>query len=327
MAQKPKVYITRKLPQKALDMINREYNFEINPQNRPLTRSELEEAIQGRDGMITMLSDNIDEDLLKLNPELKVIANYAVGYDNIDIDACNEFNVLVSNTPEVLTETTADFTWALLMTAAMRIAEADKFVRKKKYEGWSPMPSLSRGSLGQKTLGIIGFGRIGKAVAKRARGFGMKILYHEPSRLPEEEEIEHGASYRKFEDLLKESDFVTLHLPLLESTRHLIGEQELKIMKETAYLINTARGAIIDEKALKRALEKEEIAGAALDVFEEEPALTPGLSELENVILTPHIASASRETRTQMAVIAAENLIAGLKGEEMPNLVNPSAKS
>jgi glyoxylate reductase len=320
--KKPKVYITRELPKKALDMISAECEMEVNPHDRVLTREELERAVQGIDGLLCLLTDRIDAELLDFNPDLKVIANYAVGFNNIDVKACTERGIPVSNTPGVLTDTTADFAWTLLMATARRLVEADRFTRAGKYEGWGPMMFLGGDIYGQ-TLGVIGMGRIGQAFAKRACGFDMKVIYYDAFHLTPEKEKELNIEYRELDDLLKEADFVSIHVPLIPETRHLIGERELKMMKETAYLINTARGPIIDEKALVEALKNKEIAGAGLDVYENEPELAPGLVELENVILAPHIASASIETRTKMAVMAAENLLAGLKGETMPNIVNP----
>jgi glyoxylate reductase len=314
---KPVIYVTRKLPQKALDMISAECKMKVNPDDRVMTRKELEEAIKGIDGLLCLLTDRIDADLLDLNPELKVIANYAVGFNNIDVKACKKRDILVSNTPGVLTETTADLAWSLLMATARRVVEADQYTRAGKYKGWGPMLLLG-GDIYGKTLGIIGMGRIGQAVAKRARGFDMKVIYYDNFR-PEEED--QGMEYREFDSLLQDADFVSIHVPLIAETKHMIGEREFKLMKDTAYLINTARGPIVDEKALIEALKNKEIAGAGLDVYENEPELTPGLAELKNVVLTPHIASASIDTRTKMAVIAAQNLLAGLKGEEMPNLI------
>lgn len=319
---RPRVYVTRKLPKRALDMIEKECEMEVNPHDRVLNREELEESIQGIDGLLCLLTDTIDEELLKLNPDLKVIANYAVGFNNINVEACTERGIPVSNTPGVLTDTTADFAWTLLMATARRIVEADRFTRAGKYKGWGPMMFLG-GDIFGKTLGVVGMGRIGQSFASRARGFDMKVLYYDAYRKSEKEEKELGIEYRKLETLLQESDFISLHVPLIDETKHLIGEKELKMMKDTAYLINTSRGPVIDEKALVNALKNKEIAGAGLDVFEDEPKLDPGLAELDNVTLAPHIASASIETRTKMAVMAAENLLAGLKGKEMPNIVNP----
>ena len=324
MSDKPKVYVTRKLPQKSLDMIEEECDMEINSHDRALTRGELEKAIQGIDGLLCLLTDNIDEDLLKLNPDLQVVANYAVGYDNIDVEACTEKGILVSNTPGVLTDTTADLAWTLLLATARRVVEADKFTRAGKYEGWSPM-LLMGGDVYGKKLGIIGLGRIGKAVVKRAvGGFDMDVVYYDKFR-DEEFEKDYDLEYVEFEELLETSDFISVHTPLTPETKKMIGEEEFETMKDTAYLINTSRGAVIDEKALLQALRDDEIAGAGLDVYEDEPKLTPGLVGEDNVVLLPHIGSASVETRTEMATMAADNLIAGLKGEKMPNIVNPEA--
>ncbi|AZO96582.1 D-glycerate dehydrogenase [Halocella sp. SP3-1] len=318
---KPKVYVTRRLPQKALDMLGAECEVEINPYDRVLTKEELAEAVKGIDGLLCLLTDTIDEDLLDVNPALKVIANYAVGYNNIDIKACTERGIPVSNTPGVLTDTTADFAWTLLMVTARRVVEADRFTRAGKYKGWGPMMFLG-GDIYGKTLGVIGMGRIGQSFAKRARGFNMNVIYYDVYRRTSEEEKKWGIKYRELDTLLEEADFVSLHVPLIPETEHLIGEKELKLMKKTAYLINTARGPIVDEKALVEALKNGEIAGAGLDVYEEEPELASGLTELDNVTLAPHIASASIETRTKMAEMAVENLLAGLKGQDMPNIIN-----
>nr|WP_286169986.1 D-glycerate dehydrogenase [Halocella sp. SP3-1] len=321
MMSKPKVYVTRRLPQKALDMLGAECEVEINPYDRVLTKEELAEAVKGIDGLLCLLTDTIDEDLLDVNPALKVIANYAVGYNNIDIKACTERGIPVSNTPGVLTDTTADFAWTLLMVTARRVVEADRFTRAGKYKGWGPMMFLG-GDIYGKTLGVIGMGRIGQSFAKRARGFNMNVIYYDVYRRTSEEEKKWGIKYRELDTLLEEADFVSLHVPLIPETEHLIGEKELKLMKKTAYLINTARGPIVDEKALVEALKNGEIAGAGLDVYEEEPELASGLTELDNVTLAPHIASASIETRTKMAEMAVENLLAGLKGQDMPNIIN-----
>ena len=318
---KPKVYVTRKLPKKAMEMIDKECDMEVNPHDRVMTREELETAIQDIDGLLCLLTDKIDAELLDLNPDLQVIANYAVGYNNIDIEACTERNILVSNTPGVLSDTTADFAWALLMATSRRIVEGDKFARAGKYNGWGPMLMLG-GDIYNKTLGIIGLGRIGKKVAKRASGFNMNKIYYNRTKLTSEEEKKFDVEYAEFEELLKTSDFISLHVPLTDSTRHLIGKKELEMMKKTAYLINTSRGPVIDESALADALKNNEIAGAGLDVYEEEPKIHPGLIDLDNVVLTPHIASASIDTRTKMGTMAAENLIVGLKGNKMPNLIN-----
>ncbi len=317
-----KVYVTRLIPQKAFDMLKPECQLEINPYDRVLEKGELVKAAYDAEGLLCLLTDQIDAELLDQLPRLRFVANCAVGYDNINVPACTQRNIAVSNTPGVLTDTTADMAWALLMAAARRVVEADQYVRKGKFKGWAPMLFLGQ-EVNRKVLGIIGMGRIGTAVAKRAAGFNMPVIYYNPTRKSLEEERSLGILYRDLEILLKESDYISLHVPLSEKTRHLIGEQELKQMKKSAYLINTSRGPVINETALVQALRDGELAGAALDVYEEEPELAPGLTELKNVTLAPHIASATVETRTRMAVMAAENLLAGLKGEKPPNLINP----
>ncbi|MBU2598859.1 MAG: D-glycerate dehydrogenase [Actinobacteria bacterium] len=319
---KPKVFVTRKLPEKALEMIRAECDMEINPHDRVLTKEELISGISDKDGMLCLLTDEIDEEVIDSGRNLRIIANYAVGYNNIDVSAATKRKIPVTNTPGVLTDTTADMAWALIFAIARRVVEADKFTREGMYKGWGPMMFLG-GDIYRKTLGIVGLGRIGKSVAKRAKGFDMRVLYFDAFRADEKVEKELSIKYVSLEELLKESDFVSIHVPLLPSTHHLIGEKELLMMKKTAYLINNSRGPVIDEEALVKALRDKEIAGAALDVFENEPEISPGLADLENVVLTPHISSASIETRTKMAVIAAENLLAGLKGIRPPNIVNP----
>lgn len=324
MNSQPKVFVTRSLPQESIDMLKQECKLEVNPHDRTLTRAELEEGIKGVDGMISLLTDNIDAELLDLNPDLQVIANYAVGYDNIDVEACTERGICVSNTPGVLTETTADLTWTLLMAVARRVVEADKYTRAGKYESWGPMLMLGSDVYGKK-LGIIGLGRIGKAVAKRAAGFDMEVSYYSRSR-EKEFEAEYGVELKDIEDLLAESDFISIHTPLTSETEKMIGEKEFSQMKNSAYIINTSRGAVIDEKALLHALREGKIAGAGIDVYEDEPKLTPGLDRQDNLVMLPHIGSASVETRTKMAIMAAENILAGVKNEKMPNIVNPEVR-
>ncbi len=319
---KPKVFVTRKLPEKALEMIKAECDMEINPHDRLLTKKELVSGVSDKDGLLCLLTDEIDEEVIDSGSNLRIIANYAVGYNNIDVSAATKRKIPVTNTPGVLTDTTADMAWALIFAIARRVVEADKFTKEGMYKGWGPMMFLG-GDIYRKTLGIVGLGRIGKSVVRRAKGFDMRVLYFDAFRADEKVEKELGIEYVSLEELLKESDFVSMHVPLLPSTRHLIGEKELLMMKKTAYLINNSRGPVIDEEALVNALRDKEIAGAALDVFENEPELSPGLADLENVVLTPHISSASIETRTKMAVMAAENLLAGLKGMRPPNIVNP----
>jgi D-3-phosphoglycerate dehydrogenase len=319
---KPKVFVTRKLPKKAIEIIRAECKMEINPYDRIITREELIEGVKDKEGLLCLLTDKIDSEIINCGKNLRIIANYAVGYDNVDVKAATKRKIPVTNTPGVLTDTTADMTWALIFSIARRVAEADKFIKAGKYKGWGPMMFLG-GDVYGKTLGIIGLGRIGKAVAKRAKGFDMKVLYFDVFRADEKVEKELNIQFTDLETLLKKSDFVSIHVPLLPSTHHLIGKREFSMMKKTAYLINNSRGPVIDENALVNVLKDKKIAGAALDVFENEPELAPGLADLENVVLTPHISSASIETRTKMAIMAAENLLAGLKGVRPPNIVNP----
>ena len=268
----------------------------------------------------------MDREVLEANPDLRGVANYAVGDDNVDVEAATELGIPVSNTPGVLTDTTADLTWALLLAVARRIPEADAYTREGRYRIWGPNlllgDDVSPGGSGRrKVLGIVGFGRIGSAVARRAAGFEMEVLAADPRHRDRVEEA--GATWVELDELLDRSDFVSLHPPLTPETRHLFGEAELRRMKEGAYLINVSRGPVVDEEALVRALREGWIAGAALDVYEDEPELAPGLAELDNVVLTPHVGSASRDTRGRMARIAATNALSHLRGREAPNAVNP----
>jgi len=321
MPVKPKVLLSRMLPQAALEIVHRECDAEINKADVALSKKELIARLQGKAGLICLLTDTIDEEVFQGCPGLKVVSNVAVGYNNIDVKAATRHRVMVTNTPGVLDDTTADFTWALLMAAARRVTEADRFVRAGKFTEWCLMLFLGQ-DIYKKTLGIVGLGRIGKAVARRAMGFGMRILYTDVRRAEETVERELGATFVDKETLLRESDFVTLHVPLFPETTHYISERELNLMKPTAILINAARGPVVDEKALVRALKEKRIAGAGLDVYEREPLVEPDLLELDNVVLAPHIASASVETRTRMAVMAVENCIAAVTGKRPPNLVN-----
>lgn len=319
---KPSVLVTRRLPQPALDMLEEYCTVTLNPHDRALTRSELMNEVKGKQGLLCLLTDTVDAELMDAGSELEIIANYAVGFDNIDLDAATRRKIPVTNTPGVLTDTTADLAWALILAAARRIAEADKFTREGKFKEWGPMLILGRDVHGA-TLGIIGLGRIGSAVARRAMGFDMQVLYADATRAEEKLERELKVTFVTKEELLRQADFVTVHVPLSDQTKHFIGKDELRMMKKTAFLINTSRGPVIDERALVDALKREEIAGAGLDVYESEPELAPGLADLENVVLLPHIGSASVETRTKMALIAAENLLAVLQGKRPPNIVNP----
>ncbi|MEM0119612.1 MAG: glyoxylate reductase [Thermofilaceae archaeon] len=323
---KPRVFVTRQIPEEGLRIIREYYEVEVWDRYTPPPREVLLEKARDVDALVTLLTDRIDRELLDNAPRLRIIAQYAVGYDNIDVEYATRKGVYVTNTPGVLTDATADLAWALLLAAARRIVEADRFVRSGEYwrtgTGWHPLMMLGYHVTG-KTLGIIGMGRIGQAVARRAKGFDMRILYYQRHRLPGELERELGAQYVDLETLLRESDFVTIHVPLTKETYHMIGERELKIMKRAAILVNTARGAVIDEQALVKALKEGWIAAAGLDVFELEP-LPPDhpLTKLENVVLAPHIGSATYETRAAMAELVARNLVAFYKGEVPPNLVN-----
>jgi lactate dehydrogenase-like 2-hydroxyacid dehydrogenase len=306
-------------------MIDAECEMELNESDVPLTQAEFIEKMKTLDGLVCLLTDDINAEILKsvkeANPNFKVVSNVAVGYNNIDWKAATELGIAVSNTPGVLDDTTADFTWALLMAVARRIVEADKYFRQKTWKGWGIMQFLGS-DVYEKQLGVVGLGRIGRVVAKRAKSFDMKVLYTDVVRF-EDLEKELGLQYVDKETILKESDYVTLHVPLIPETKHYIGVKELEMMKETAYLINASRGPVVDEKALVKALQEKKIAGAGLDVFEMEPKAEPELYDLDNVVLAPHIASASIETRTKMATMAAENVIAGVKGLKPPNCVNP----
>ncbi|MFN3283069.1 MAG: glyoxylate reductase [Pseudothermotoga sp.] len=319
---RPRVFVTSKIPEEGLKILYDNFHVEVSDYDGLIPKEILVEKVKDIDALLCLLADVIDKEVMQAaGPRLKIIANYAVGYNNIDVEEATKRGIMVTNTPGVLTETTADLTWALMMAVARRIVEGDKFVRAGKFRGWEPMLLLGTDLYGA-TLGVIGFGRIGQAVARRAIGFKMKVLYYSRSRVSEEIERELNATYVDLNTLLKESDFITLHLPLTKQTHHLIGEDQFKLMKKGAYLINTARGPIVDEKALVKALKEKWITGAALDVFENEPQVEPELLELENVVLAPHIGSASHTTRTRMSIMAAENIVKALKGEIPPNLVN-----
>ncbi|MBE7443938.1 MAG: D-glycerate dehydrogenase [Planctomycetia bacterium] len=317
------VFITRQIPEEGVDILKKVcQTVEVNPYDRPLTCGELLKEAKNRDAMLTMLSDRMDARLIQDAANLKIIANYAVGYDNVDVRAATAKGVIVTNTPGVLTDSTADMAWALLFSVIRRIVEGDKLTRSGKFGGWAPMMLLG-GDLVGKTLGIIGAGRIGTAMAMRSRGWNMRILYMSQSKRNAVLEEMLGAKRVDLETLLKESDFISIHTPLSEKTKHLIGAQEFSLMKRTAYLINTGRGAVIDEEALVYALENKLIAGAGLDVYEEEPKLKPGLTALDNVVLAPHLGSATVETRAKMSLMAAENIIAVLNNQKPDNCVNP----
>ncbi len=312
----PKVFITRKIPEAGPNLLKQAgFEVEISDFDGVIPREQLLQKIKGADAILSLLTDKINGEVLDAaGSQLKIVANYAMGYDNLDVAAAKQRNIIMTNTPDVLSESVAEHTIALMFAITRRIVESDQFMRDGKYIGWAPMLFLGNDLIG-KTLGLIGLGRIGAAVAKRMHdGFEMKILYYDVKR-NEEIEKKYNLGYKDLETLLKESDFVSIHVPLLETTRHLIGEPQLKMMKKTAYLINTSRGPVIDEKALVVALKNGEIKGAGLDVYEEEPKMAPGLAELPNTVLTPHTASATEETRNAMSELAAKNIIAILSGQ------------
>jgi glyoxylate reductase len=315
------IYLTRRIPEEGIVLLQNEHHIDIYEGDTPPIKQEIIEHIKDCQGLLCLLTDLIDKEVLQAAPKLKAITTYAVGFNNIDLAEATRRGIPISNTPGVLTETSADLTWALIMAIARRIVEGDVMVRNGDFLGWGPKVLLGSDVHG-KTLGIIGAGRIGQAVGRRARGFDMNILYTSRSSKPVFEE-ECGASFVDLATLLQEADYVTLHVPLTEQTRHLIGKSELEMMKSSAFLINTARGQCIDEQALVRSLADGTIAGAALDVFEHEPSLTPGLEDLHNVVLCPHAGSASIETRTKMAVMAARDLLTMLQGKKPLHCLNP----
>jgi len=320
------VLVTRQIPEAGLDLIRKECSVRLWEEDRPIPKEKLLALAAGKDGIVCLLSDPMGGDMIAAaGPKLKVIATMAVGFDNIDLDEATRRGIVVGNTPGVLTEATADLTLALILSLGRRIVEGDKLVRSGRWTGWAPT-QLVGADFNGKTLGIVGLGRIGKAVARRAQGFGMSVIYHNRRRLAEPEEAAIPARHVSLEELVRESDFLSLHCPLNQESYHLIGKEQLEQMKPRACLINVARGPVVDEAALVEALRKKQIAGAALDVYEQEPKLSPGLAELPNVVLAPHLGSASIETRNRMAVMTAENLLAGLKGGLPPWCVNPQAR-
>jgi glyoxylate reductase len=311
-----KTYVTRPAFDEAIDKLKLETQVEANTEDRVLSKHELIYRLQDSDAALTLLTDTIDREVLESSPRIKVIANCAVGYNNIDVEAATTLGVVVTNTPGVLTETTADFAWALLMAAARRVVVADKFTRAGRFTAWGPKMFLGHDVYG-KTLGIIGLGRIGRAVARRGGGFGMKVIYHGGKN------VDLAASHVALDELLRTADFISLHIPLTPATKHLLNDQTFAILKPTCIIVNTSRGPVIDEKALVRALNQQRIAAAGLDVYEQEPVIEPELLTMDNVVLAPHIASASHETRLKMCMMAVENLVSALKGNPPPNLVNP----
>ena len=318
---KPKVFATHRLFDPARKILEEICDAEYWEKPGRPTRDEVLRRVENREGLICLLTEKVNDELLQAAPKLKIAANVAVGFDNIDVAACTKRGVVATNTPGVLDETTADFAWALLMAVARRLGEGDALARSGNWKGWD-LDQLVGTDVWGKTLGIVGFGRIGKAMARRASGFRMKVIYTDAVRAGVEAEKELRAEYRDMNALLAESDFISVHTPLLPETRGLFNAAKFERMKQTAFLINTSRGPVVDEAALVEALERGKIAGAGLDVFEKEPAIHPGLSR-RNVVLAPHIASASLETRTKMACMAVENVVATFEGRRAANILNP----
>jgi glyoxylate reductase len=315
--------VTRSLLDSVMEALRERCAVDVYDGELAIPRSELLERIGGKAGAVTLLTEKVDAEFLEAaGPQLVIVANHAVGYDNVDVAECSRRGVLASNTPDVLTETTADLAWALLLAAARRIAEGDRFLRSGTPWIWGPQMMLGMDVHG-KTLGVVGFGRIGQAVARRALGFGMKVIYHSRQPAPEHIERELSAVRRSFEDLLAESDFVSVNCSLTPETRHLFGPEQFHKMKPTAILVNTSRGPVVDEAALAAALDAGDIFAAGVDVFEKEPEVDPNLLECENAVIIPHLGSATVDTRTAMGMLAAENLFAALEGARPPTLLNP----
>ena len=318
---RPKILATRPLFPAAQTILNASCDVDYWTQPERISKEELFRRVQDKDGLVCLLTEKVNEELLAVAPKLRIAANVAVGYDNITVADCTKRGVAATNTPGVLDETTADFAWTLLMAVARRLGEGEALARSGQWKGWD-LDQLVGADVFGKTLGVVGFGRIGRAVASRARGFQMKVLYYDAMRAPLDIERGFHAEYRDLHSLLADSDFVSVHVPLLPETRGLFNAKTFSQMKPTSFLINTSRGPVVDEAALVQALENKTIAGAALDVYETEPLIHPGLKR-PNVVLAPHIASASLETRTRMACMAAENVVALFKGQRPPNILNP----
>lgn len=321
MKQKPKVLITRNIPREGLTELFEKCDVDYHDSNELMPREELYKRIRDKEGLLSV-STRINEELLSHAPNLRVVSTYGVGYDHIDLKATARRGIIVTNTPDVVTEAAAEFAFGLLLAVTRRIAEADRILRFGKPYRWGPMAMLGTELFG-KTLGIIGFGRIGSAMARRAKASGMKVIYYKRNPREKAQDLEDDCHYRPLVALLAESDVISLHVPLKEDTYHLIDEKKLLLMKKGAILINTARGAVVDEEALVRALESGHLKGAGLDVFEKEPKIHPRLLELENTVLTPHIGTSTIETRIQIARVAASNLIDALEGKRPKNIVEP----
>jgi len=318
---RPNVYVTRLIPQEGIDLLKKHCDVEINPDDRPLTREELLRKVKGRDGVVSLLTDRIDAEVYETAKGVKGFANYAVGYDNIDVKEATRRKLPISNTPGVLTDATAEMAWALLFAAARRVVESDRVMRSGSWQGWGPLQFIG-GDVTGKTLGIVGAGRIGTAMALKSKGFAMNVLYaDEFENKVLEEKL--GAKKVAFERVIEEADYVSVHVPLMPATTHLFNAAVFQRMKSSAYLINTSRGPVVNEAELVAALKNREIAGAGLDVYEFEPQMAAGLGDLDNVVVTPHTASATISSRTNMALKAATNLLAMLKDERPPDCVNP----
>lgn len=322
----PRIFVCREIPKPGLDLLKNTFGadaVDMYPKNEMIPREALLEGVKGADAILPILTDKMDAEVMdSAGPQLKIIANFAVGYNNVDVAAATQRGIPVTNTPGVLTETTADLTWAILMAVARRLGEGERLVRAGKWDGWGPMQLMGTDIYG-KTLGIFGMGRIGQAVAKRAQGFDMRVICYTRNGIDSATSKALGATEVDLDTLLAESDYLTLHCPLTPETTHAFGAPEFKKMKSSAILVNTSRGPVIDEAALVDALRNGDIAAAALDVFEAEPKLQPGLVELENVLLIPHLGSATHDTRGKMALMAAQNIVARLAGQTPPNCVNP----
>ena len=318
---RPKVLVPKRIFPEAIEYLREKVELDYNGADKNLSPTELLERLQDKDGIVSMLTNRFSSEVMDALPRLRVIANVAVGFDNIDIPAATERKIIVTNTPGVLTETTADFAFALMMSAARRIPEGERVLRAGEWDRWG-IDLFCGQNIHHGTLGILGMGSIGKAMTRRAQGFQMRVQYHDVLRVPLEVERELNLRFVGFEELFQTSDFVSVHVPLLPETRRLVGAAQFKLMKKTAVFVNTSRGPVVDEAALAGALEEGQIAAAGLDVFEREPVVEPRLLKLENVVLTPHIASASFDTRRAMCMLAAENAVAALEGKRPPNLVN-----
>ena len=318
---KPKVLVTREIPSPGIELLKTECDVEINPEDRALTREELLKGVVNKDAVLCLLTDRIDGEFFDAAPELKGVANYAVGFDNMDVPEATKRGIPLSNTPDVLTEATAEMAWALLFSVARRIVESDMFLRSGEWDGWGPLQYVGRAVSG-KTLGIVGPGRIGSSMALMSKGFNMKVLYSGNRKNPLLDN-ELGAEFVPFTKLVRESDFISLHVPFWAETKHMFSASVFKDMKKSSIIINTARGAVIKEDDLLEALTTGEIAGAGLDVYEFEPAVTEKLKILNNVVLTPHTGSGTIKSREAMSIMAAENILAMLKGEKSRQCINP----